>query len=113
TYVAAQNLTDAEERLREQIRDQKMREAASEMFQRMQEKAQVVNVYNNPELRAKMPGVAATINGKPITLQELADECIQRHGENVLDGEINRIILNQALKAAGKTVTEEDLQEEI
>ena len=33
------------------------------------------------------------VNGKQLTLAQLADECITRHGSDVLDGEINRKIL--------------------
>lgn len=113
SYVSGENLAAEEERLRETIRDQKLRTAAAEMFKQMQEKAQLVNVYNDSQLRNQMPGVAATINGHQITMAELADECVQRHGEEVLDGEINRLILTQALRAAGKSITQEDLDAEI
>src|SRR5690606_2051164 len=75
--------------------------------------AELRNVFNDPELSRRMPGVAATINRRQITLQELADECIQRHGEEVLDGEINRKILHQALRQANRAVTDEDLDQEI
>src|SRR5690606_38173750 len=92
TYIANQNLPDVEGRLRETIRDQKLRVTASELFKQLQEEAELRNVFNDPELSRRMPGVAATINRRQITLQELADECIQRHGEEVLDGEINRKI---------------------
>ena len=113
TYIASQNLPDVEGRLRETIRDQKLRVTASELFKQLQEQADLRNVFNDPELSQRMPGVAATINLRQITLQELADECIQRHGEEVLDGEINRKILHQALRKVNRTVTDEDLDQEI
>lgn len=113
TYIASQNLPEVEGRLRETIRDQKLRIAASELFRQLQDQAELRNVYNDPELSRQMPGVAATINQRQIRLQELADECIQRHGEEVLDGEVNRKILQQALRKANLTVSDEDLQAEV
>jgi parvulin-like peptidyl-prolyl isomerase len=43
----------------------------------------------------------------------LAEACIRRHGEEVLEGTINRRILEQALRQRKLTVTEEDLDQEI
>ena len=45
-----------------------------------------------------MPGVAATINGGQIAMKQLADECVARHGKDVLEGEINRRLLDQELR---------------
>ena len=103
----------AEAALRDQLQEKKLREAGTVLFKELQEKARVVNVFNDPQLRLKMPGVAATINGQQLTMEQLAEECVTRHGTEVLEGEINRVLLTQQLKQAGKTVTNEDLNEEV
>ena len=72
-----------------------------------------MNVMNDPHLRKQSPGVAATINGQQITRQQVAEECLQRHGREVLEGEINRRLLLQALKQKGAEVTERDLDLEM
>lgn len=113
TYISSQQLPQIEAQLHDQIRDQKMRTAAAELFQKLQNESKVVNVFNDPQLRQQMPGVAATINGQPVTIQTLADECALRHGKEVLDGEINRLILAQELKKRGKTVEKNDLDAEV
>lgn len=113
TYVTSGQLQEIQGRLRDQIRDQKLRVAAAELFKKLQDSAKVVNVYNHPTLHQEMPGVAAMINGHPISVSELANECIQRHGEEVLDGEINRKILQQALAEKQLAVTQADIDEEI
>lgn len=113
TLVSAGQLEEIRQRLAEQVRDQKLREAAAALFQRLQNEARVVNVFNDPRLKQQMPGVAALINGHPITLAELANECILRHGEEVLDGEVNRLILNQALAKRNLLISQADLDEEI
>jgi parvulin-like peptidyl-prolyl isomerase len=59
-----------------------------------------------------MPGVVATINGEPIRYQELADECLLRFGEQVLDVEISHLLLQQALAKANVAVTQDDLNAE-
>lgn len=113
TYVTGSQLKEIQDRLVDQIRDQKLRAAAAQLFKQLQDAAKVVNVYNHPQLQKEMPGVAALINGRPIALAELAQECIQRHGEEVLDGEINRVILEQALAARQLTVSQADLDAEV
>jgi len=113
--LPASNMTfeQARGRLEELIRDKKMRRTAHDIFRQLQQHAQVQNVYNDPALRAQMPGIAATINGRQIALAELAEMCIQRHGEQVLEGTINRRLLEQACKRQNITITEADLDAEI
>ncbi len=113
TYVSSEQLPQIQAQLEDQIRDQKLRTAAGELFQKLQKESQVVNVYNDAKLREKMPGVAATINGQQITLQQLSDECVLRHGKDVVDGEVNRLLLEQELKKRGKTVAQPDIDAEI
>jgi hypothetical protein len=60
-----------------------------------------------------MPGIAAVINGHQVTIRELAELCVDRHGEDVLEGTINRRLLEQALKRRNVAVTPEDLDREI
>ena len=55
----------------------------------------------------------ATVNGDRITLKQLGQECLLRHGEEVLDMEISQLLLEQALKRANVKVTEADLQAEV
>ncbi|MFW6124995.1 MAG: peptidyl-prolyl cis-trans isomerase [Pirellulales bacterium] len=99
--------------LEELIRDNKLRQVAGKVFRKLQEDAQVVNVLADPQRRKQMPGVAATINGQPISLDQLAEECIARHGEDVLEGMINRRLIEQACARQGVEVTEADLQREL
>ena len=113
TYISSANLKPIEAQLHDQIRDDKLRTAAADMFQQMQAKARVVNVYNDPVLRQQMPNVAATVNDRSIPLDLLQRECLQRNGSEVLEGEINRLLLQQELKRKGKTVTQPMLDEEV
>jgi parvulin-like peptidyl-prolyl isomerase len=99
--------------LTEQIKEEKLREVASVKFEELQKAATVQNVWNNPQLRAQMPGVVATINGQPIPYQELAEECVMRYGEEVLDVEISHLLLQQELAKGKLAVAEQDLNAEI
>ena len=103
----------ANEQLKERIIDRNLRDASSTIFQKLQQDAEVVNVYNDPSTRQKYPGVAAMINGQQITIRQLAEECIARHGHAVLDDEINHKLLRQSLDKAGKKVNEKDIDVEI
>jgi len=99
--------------LEEVVRGRKLRRVAGEIFQSLQSAAQVVNVLNDPARRQSMPGVAAMINGRPISLAEVAERCIARHGEEVLDGMIERKLIAQALKKHNMTVSPQEIEAEV
>lgn len=107
------NRAEVEKQLVEKITDEKLREESHKLFGQLQKSATLVNVYNNPELRQTMPGVVATVNGDRITLRELGEECLVRHGSEVLEGEISRVLLEQSLAKANVTITDADLQAEV
>jgi parvulin-like peptidyl-prolyl isomerase len=108
-----QLLPAIQERIVDHLRDQRLAKAADDLFASLQQNSQVVAVIGNPELQQKHPGVAGFINNQPVSLDHLSLECITRHGRPVLRGEINRVLLQQALKSAGLTVGESDIKAEI
>jgi parvulin-like peptidyl-prolyl isomerase len=114
-HLEARNvpLEAVRDELTEQIREGKLREVASKLFKELQDASTVQNVWNDPQQRAQMPGVVATINGEPITYAELAEECLMRYGRQVLDVEIAHLLLQQALAGAKLAVAEQDLNAEI
>jgi parvulin-like peptidyl-prolyl isomerase len=97
----------------ESIRDKKLRLEADTIFKELQDAAQIENVMNDPAKSKKHPGVAAIVNGETITLRQVAEECIERHGIEMLDGLISRHLLQQALKKKKIQVTEADMEAEI
>ena len=107
------SLERAKPLLEETIRDRKLEQVANEVFAELQERSKVLNVLNDPVESEKRPGVAAVINGHDITLGELAGVCIERHGEEALEGMINRRLLKQACRKANLSVTEADVDQEI
>lgn len=111
--IPANSLPAIRQRLSEVVRESKMRDAAGDIYEQLQANAQIVNVFNDPSKSSQMPGVAATLNGQPVSIQELKEECITRHGVEVLDGEINRKILQQELTRRQLSVSEADLEAEI
>ena len=113
TYIAPQFKADAEARLRDQIRERNLEAAAGSIFQRLQAEAKIQSVYDDASLKESHPGVVAILNGQTITVRELAEECITRYGVDVLQGEINRTLLTQALGNQNKKVAQEDILSEI
>ncbi len=103
--------------LKKIIRERKMRDIAQTLFQKLQEAAvkqkAIENVWNDPAKRARMPGVAARIYDEQITIRELAEECIDRHGPQVLEGVISRKVIELACKQRNIEVTDADIDEEI
>lgn len=107
------NFEQVAPRLEEVLRDRKMRPVGKDVFRQLQKEAKVENVWNDPAKHQRMPDVAATINGRPIAIRDLDDECIARHGREVLDAMIGRKILEQACRKRNIEVTEQDLDAEI
>jgi parvulin-like peptidyl-prolyl isomerase len=114
-HLPARNvpMESVREDLAEQIREGKLRDVASTKFEEFQKAATVQNIWNDPQQRAANPGVVAMINGEPIRYQELAEECLLRFGEKVLDVEISHMLLSQSLAAANIVVTDQDLNAEM
>lgn len=108
-----QALPAIREQISDRIRDEKMRVAATSLFEQLQREANVIKVLGNEELQQQYPGAGAIINGEQITLALVGEECVKRHGEEVLEGEITRKLLTQALRAANKSVTDADMQSEL
>ncbi|HEV3338760.1 MAG TPA: peptidylprolyl isomerase [Pirellulales bacterium] len=97
----------------ESIRDKKLRLEADTIFKELQDAAQIENVMNDPAKSKKQPGVAAIVDGETITVRQVAEECIERHGIEMLDGLISRHLLQQALKKRKLQITEADMEAEI
>lgn len=103
----------AHERFIDEISNKKLAESARLMFQKMQETSKVVNVMNDPQLSQQNPGVAAMVDNVKILKNQVGEECITRFGAEILDSEVNRTLLMQALKQKGIKVGQQDLNAEI
>jgi hypothetical protein len=55
----------------------------------------------------------AIINGEPVTRQRLADECLARKGEEILETLIARTLIEQAMKRQKQEVTSAEIDAEI
>ncbi len=111
--VAPQDLPAVHERIIDELSEDRLAQAAVGLFERLQQTVRIVNVYNDKVLSQQQPGVAATLDGVPITLDFLAEECIARFGTPMLSAEINRLVLQQELQRRNIQVTEADITEEI
>jgi len=109
----AVNFEQVAPKLQEIVRDGKLRKVAQQIFRQLQQKSQVRNVLNDPKAASAMPGVAALINQRPITVAQLAEECIQRHGKQVLEGTINRTLIELACEKRNVKISEQDINAEI
>lgn len=112
-FVSAQQLPTIQRQLREQVRSRKINQAAIDISTRLEKQAKIVRVYGDQELSKQYPNAAALINGRAITMQQLADECFDRHASTVIEGEIHRTVLRQELTKRKIEVQQADLDEEI
>jgi parvulin-like peptidyl-prolyl isomerase len=104
--MVRQQITDS-------IRDEKIRVTATKLFSKLQQDANVTKVLGDENLEKQYPGVAAIINGQKMTVAQVAERCLKRHGATVLDGEINRKLLMQALKKTRLQVSQQDISAEV
>ncbi len=111
--LSAKEAPAVKQALSDRIRDNKLRFASTELFKNLQEGSKTETIYKNPELAKRQPGVAAVLNGKTIAMQTLAEEALQRHGTDVLEGEINRKLLTQELTRRKQTLSQEEIDAEI
>jgi parvulin-like peptidyl-prolyl isomerase len=104
---------DARPRLEEIIRDRKQRAVAGDVFQQMEKQAKIDVLFGDQAKSQQLPGVAAVVNGHQITNGALAIACIERHGDNVLEGMINRRLLEQACRKSNVTVSDQEMNAEV
>ena len=115
--IAPQHRKQLEKTLSDSIVEKKLQKEATRIFGEIEKQAKaanaIVNIYNDPKLRAQYPGVAATVYQHQITIAQLSEVCVKRHGTEVLDSVIHRRLLGQALKERNLTVTDDELETEI
>ncbi len=108
-----QMLPAIQQRIADQLRDQRLGEAANQIFESLQKSSELTTVFGKKEFEAQYPGVAAFLNKEAIPMDQLAAECIARHGREILKGEINRALLSAALKSNNKQVEQADIDAEV
>lgn len=113
TYISSEHLPLIETQLKERLAEHKTRVEAAELFQQLQSQAQIVNVWKDASLQGQYANTAALVNGRAITMQQLGEECLARHGKDVLEGEIHRLLLLQELRRTNKAVNEQDIDREV
>ena len=106
-------LDDVRSRLAEELRDSKSRAASSDVFRKLQDAATIENIFNDPARSAAQPGVAALVNGQSIGIDQVRDECLERHGADVLEILVTRTILQQALEREKQQVSQAEVDAEI
>ena len=106
-------LADVRGALLEEIRERKSRAASSELFRGLQDASTVENIMNDPDKSVTRPGVAALVNGEAVDLERVRETCLDRHGADVLEILITRVLLKQALDRGQQQVTQADLDSEV
>ena len=100
-------------KLEEIVRDRKLRAAAGDIFKDLQAKAKIEDVWNDPVRHKQMPDVAALIDGRPIPMPEFIKACLDRHGDEVLEGMIGRALIEIEARKKNVSVSNADLDAEV
>lgn len=106
-------LADATPGLAAELRERKSRQASTDVFRAIQDASRIENVLNDPARSQATPGVAALINGEPIATEKVRDIAVERHGQEVLEILITRLLIGQALARQQQAVVQADLDAEV
>ncbi|MEQ1830490.1 MAG: peptidylprolyl isomerase [Pirellula sp.] len=109
----ASQMQEIQNRIRSEIEDVKLRGMAEEVYTQLRSSSNVIVVSGNPEMEAKYPDVAAIVNNQSVPKLRLEQALVKRHGSRILDGEINRKLIEEALRKAGQQVTQADIDQEL
>lgn len=58
-------------------------------------------------------GVLARVNNQPISYDVVAKECVDRHGKEILENMINRLLIQQECDRQNVTITQAEVEKEI
>ncbi len=95
------------------LKEGQMHAASLEIFKRIEKESSIETIFGHADKEEAHPGVAATVGQRQITVRELAECCIDRHGPEVLDKIIDHKMLAQALKQRQLAVDPADLDSEL
>ncbi|MDA7977874.1 MAG: peptidyl-prolyl cis-trans isomerase [Pirellulales bacterium] len=103
------------DKIKLELQSKKETMAATEVFGKLREKSNVVVVFEaeDERLPQQYPGVAAIVNGRQISMSELGEACLDRHGLEILEGTISRRLLEQNIQRHQILVERQDLVEEV
>ncbi|MGO8691372.1 MAG: peptidylprolyl isomerase [Thermoguttaceae bacterium] len=104
---------DVAAKFEEILREKKTHAVAAQVFAELKKRAQIEIVLEHPEKQQQLPGVAAVVNGVRITVRQLAEECIARHGFKVLEGLIGRKLIEQACQQQNVAVSQQEIDAEV
>ena len=106
-------LADATPGLAADLRERKSRQASTDVFRAIQDSSRIENVLNDPARSQASPGVAALVNGEPIATEQVRGIAVERHGQEVLEVLITRLLIGQALARQQQAVVQADLDAEV
>jgi parvulin-like peptidyl-prolyl isomerase len=109
----AAQMAEIQGRIKAELEEQKLRESAETIYTELRNRSQIVMVLGESKLQQQYPGIAAVINGQSVTMEVLEKECVKRFGNKILEGEINRKLVEDALTKSGQAVTQAEVDQEI
>ncbi len=108
-----QMLPAIQQRIEEQLRDQRVGQSANDIFAALQQKSELIHSARQSRIRSQVSRRGWLSQSRTIPMEQLAAECILRHGRRFLKGEINRVLLSSALTSANKQITQADIDAEV
>lgn len=109
----APQMQEIQNRIKSDLEDRKLRDSAESVYETLRKNGSTTIVHGKPELESQYPGVAAIVNGQSIAMDYYDKECVKRYGKRILEGEINRKLIENTLSASKLQVSQEDINAEM
>ncbi|MDR3181554.1 MAG: peptidylprolyl isomerase [Planctomycetaceae bacterium] len=107
------------EQLLLKLRESKLRRAAEDVYRELQNAAKIQVIFGTDLMNTagaaaeQRIGCAAIVNGKAVSRSELAEKCLRKHGKEILNDMISRLVVGQSCRQNNIQITDKDIDEEI
>ncbi|MDR1493667.1 MAG: peptidylprolyl isomerase [Planctomycetaceae bacterium] len=98
------------------VQEQKIREETARIFSKLMQTSKVTNFFaqpNNAAVPGQYPEIIATVNGESIYTKTLAEMCVVRQGDDILQSMIVKRVIEQECQKRNISVSNEEIMNEL
>jgi len=98
------------------VQEQKIREESAKIFPKLMQQSKITNFFaqpNNAAATGQYPEIIATVNGEAIYTKTLAEMCVLRQGNDILQSMIVKRVIEQECQKRNISVSNEEIMTEL
>jgi parvulin-like peptidyl-prolyl isomerase len=97
------------QQLSAQLRRQKAPRHAKKVLEELRATASIETYFDRADAQPPKAGIVAVVNGQSITRTQLAEKCLVRFGDRMLDELIDEQLIERGLESAKQTISKADI----